>query len=133
MSWKGLLEICSCRQAIENSRRQLLLRTNILQKTVFGCPCYKRQLTVFWYFFSLCSAVVSSLKFLYTFNDYIFVFFFFVRSRHFAQGLSSLAYAHSAFRFFLECNCTMTTAIYISLECFFAAYRYDVMQPFKYV
>ena len=26
--------------AIENSRQFLLLRTDILQKTVIGCPCY---------------------------------------------------------------------------------------------
>ena len=32
-------EICSCRQVKENSRQYLLLRTDILQKTVVGCPC----------------------------------------------------------------------------------------------
>ena len=36
--WKGDLEIFSCPQVTENSRRYLPLRTDILQKTVFGCP-----------------------------------------------------------------------------------------------
>ena len=34
------LEIFSLTQAIENSRQFLLLRTDILQKTVVGCPCF---------------------------------------------------------------------------------------------
>ena len=33
------LEIFSLHQAIENSRIFFLLRTDILQKTVVGCPC----------------------------------------------------------------------------------------------
>ena len=91
MSWKGILEICSCCQAVENSRQQLLLRTNILQKTVFGCPCYKRELTVFCFFFSLlrCSQQLKISPYLQPyFNDYIFAFFF--RSQHFAQGYQAL-------------------------------------------
>ena len=36
--WNGHLEIFSLPQAIENSRQFLLLRTDILQKTVLGCP-----------------------------------------------------------------------------------------------
>ena len=36
--WNGHLEIFSLPQAIEHSRQVLLLRTDILQKTVFGCP-----------------------------------------------------------------------------------------------
>ena len=34
----GHLETCSRPQAIENSRQHLLLRTDILQKAVVGCP-----------------------------------------------------------------------------------------------
>ena len=34
------LEIFSLAQAIENSRQFLFLRTDILQKTVVGCPCF---------------------------------------------------------------------------------------------
>ena len=37
--WNGHLEILSPPQGIENSRQFLLLRTDILQKTVDGCPC----------------------------------------------------------------------------------------------
>ena len=36
--WKGHLEIFSLPQGIENSRQFLLLRTDIIQKTVAGCP-----------------------------------------------------------------------------------------------
>ena len=36
--WKGHQEILSLPQAIENSRQFVLLRTDILQKTVVGCP-----------------------------------------------------------------------------------------------
>ena len=36
--WNGHLEIFSRPQVIENSRQYLLLRTDILQKTVVGCP-----------------------------------------------------------------------------------------------
>ena len=35
--WNGHLDIFSLPQAIEKSRQFLLLRTDILQKTVFGC------------------------------------------------------------------------------------------------
>ena len=34
----GHLEFFSCSQEIENCRQYLLLRTDILQKTVVGCP-----------------------------------------------------------------------------------------------
>ena len=37
--WKGYLEIFSRPQVIENSRQNFLLRTDISQKTVAGCPC----------------------------------------------------------------------------------------------
>ena len=37
--WKGHLEIFSLLQVIENSRQYLLLRADILQKTVVGCTC----------------------------------------------------------------------------------------------
>ena len=37
------LEIFSLPQAIENSRQFLLLRTDILQKTVIGCPLHKSK------------------------------------------------------------------------------------------
>ena len=37
--WNVHLEICSRPQVIENSRQCLLLRTDILQKRVAGCPC----------------------------------------------------------------------------------------------
>ena len=36
--WNALLEIFSRNQAIECSRQYLHLRTDILQKTVVGCP-----------------------------------------------------------------------------------------------
>ena len=36
--WNGHIEIFSRPQIIENSRQYLLLRTDILQKTVVGCP-----------------------------------------------------------------------------------------------
>ena len=36
--WNSHLEILSRPQVIENSRQHLLLRTDILQKTVVGCP-----------------------------------------------------------------------------------------------
>ena len=37
--WNDHLEIFSLPQVIENCRQFLLLRTDILQKTVVGCPC----------------------------------------------------------------------------------------------
>ena len=37
--WKSHLEIFSLPQVIENCRLFLFLRTDILQKTVVGCPC----------------------------------------------------------------------------------------------
>ena len=36
--WNVHLEIFSRRQAEKNSRQHLILRTDILQKTVVGCP-----------------------------------------------------------------------------------------------
>ena len=36
--WKGHLEIFSCSQEIENPRQHLPHRTDILRKTVIGCP-----------------------------------------------------------------------------------------------
>ena len=36
--WNGYREIFSRPQVIENARQYLLLRTDILQKTVVGCP-----------------------------------------------------------------------------------------------
>ena len=36
--WNGHLEMFSCPQLIEKSRQYLLLRTDILQKPVVGCP-----------------------------------------------------------------------------------------------
>ena len=36
--WNRHLEIFSHAQVTENSRQYLLLRTDILQKTVVGCP-----------------------------------------------------------------------------------------------
>ena len=39
MNGTGHLEILSHPQGIENSRQFLLLRTDILQKAVVGCPC----------------------------------------------------------------------------------------------
>ena len=38
--WNGYREIFSRRQVIENSRQYLVLRTDILQKTVVGCPWF---------------------------------------------------------------------------------------------
>ena len=38
MSWNGNLEILSRPHVIENSRQYLLLRTDILQRPVVGCP-----------------------------------------------------------------------------------------------
>ena len=35
--WNGHLEVLSRPQVIENSRQSLLLRTDILRKTVVGC------------------------------------------------------------------------------------------------
>ena len=41
--WNGHLEIFSyCPQIKENSRQYLLLRTDILQKTVVGCPALRQ-------------------------------------------------------------------------------------------
>ena len=37
--WNGHLEIFSRPQVIEKSRQYLPLRTDILQKSVVGCPC----------------------------------------------------------------------------------------------
>ena len=45
IKWDGHLEIFSLPQAIENLWQFLLLRTDILQKTVAGCPW---QLTDIW-------------------------------------------------------------------------------------
>ena len=50
--WSGHLEIFGLPQVIENSRQYLLLRTDILQKTVVGClgikmPCISRMVIVF--------------------------------------------------------------------------------------
>ena len=39
--WKGHREIFSPPQVIENSTQYLLLRTDILQKTVVGCPWWR--------------------------------------------------------------------------------------------
>ena len=39
--WNSHLEIFSCPQVTENSWRYLPLQTDILQKTVFGCPTMK--------------------------------------------------------------------------------------------
>ena len=36
--WNGHLEILSLPEGIENCRQFVLLRTDILQKTVIGCP-----------------------------------------------------------------------------------------------
>ena len=44
LEWNGDLEIFSRPQVIENSRQYVLLRTDILHKTVFGCPWNKLQL-----------------------------------------------------------------------------------------
>ena len=44
--WNGHLEIFSLPQAIENSRQYLLLRTDILQKTVVGCRWDIRDLSI---------------------------------------------------------------------------------------
>ena len=41
--WNGYLEILSRPQVIENPRQYLLLRTDILQKTVVGCPWYAAE------------------------------------------------------------------------------------------
>ena len=43
----GHLEIFSRPQVMENSRQYLLLRTDILQKTVVGCPCSLARLNQF--------------------------------------------------------------------------------------
>ena len=40
IEWNGHLEMFNRPQAKENSRQSLLLRTDILQKTVVGCPWY---------------------------------------------------------------------------------------------
>ena len=37
--WNGHLEVFSRPQVLANPRQYLLLRTDILQKTVVGCPC----------------------------------------------------------------------------------------------
>ena len=37
--WSSHLKVFSLPQVIENFRQYLLLRTDILQKTVVGCPC----------------------------------------------------------------------------------------------
>ena len=42
MNWNSHLEFLNRSQAIENSRQSFLLRTDILQKTVVGCPWFKR-------------------------------------------------------------------------------------------
>ena len=46
--WNGHLEIFSLPQAIEISRKSLLLLTDILQKTVVGCPCLRSFCRVSW-------------------------------------------------------------------------------------
>ena len=43
--WNGHPEIFSLPQAIENSRQFLLLRTDILQKTVVGFPRKERMVS----------------------------------------------------------------------------------------
>ena len=40
----GHLEIFRCPQEIEDSRQYLLLRADVLQKSVVGCPCGKSRL-----------------------------------------------------------------------------------------
>ena len=45
--WNGHIEIFSLPQVIENSRQYLLLRTDILQKTVVGCPCFDIEYQLF--------------------------------------------------------------------------------------
>ena len=44
--WNSHLEIFSLPQAIENVRQFFLLRTDILQKTVDGCPCNRLTVTL---------------------------------------------------------------------------------------
>ena len=44
--WNGHLEILSRPQVIENSRQHLLLRTDILHKTVVGCPWEEPELVL---------------------------------------------------------------------------------------
>ena len=39
--WNSHLKILNCSQAIENSRQHLLLRTDILQKTVVGSGSFR--------------------------------------------------------------------------------------------
>ena len=59
--WNGHLEILSLPQGKENSKQFLLLRTDILQKTVVGCPWkvkYRNLVTTFYYLFR---AVISFL------------------------------------------------------------------------
>ena len=41
--WNGHLGIVSRPRVIENSRQFLLLRTDILQKTVVGCPWFRLE------------------------------------------------------------------------------------------
>ena len=55
--WNSHLEIFSLPQVIEHSRQYLLLRTDILQKTVIGCPWY--LVIMFFTFVHLC--ILSSL------------------------------------------------------------------------
>ena len=44
--WNAHLEVISRIQAIENCRQYLLLRTDILQKTVVGCLCIRTRLSL---------------------------------------------------------------------------------------
>ena len=48
LEWNDHLEIFNLPQVIENSRQYLLLRTDILQKTVVGCPCEKEDMMHVW-------------------------------------------------------------------------------------
>ena len=65
--WNCHLEIFSLPQAIENSRQFVLLRTDILQKTVVGCPC--RFLRV-----KMIDSYRSSFSRSSFYGSYVFVF-----------------------------------------------------------
>ena len=59
--WNNV-EIFSLPQVIENSRQYLLLRTDILQKIVAGCPLILVYSFSFWYWPAVKAVSPISLK-----------------------------------------------------------------------
>ena len=68
LEWNDHLEIFNLPQVIENSRQYLLLRTDILQKTVVGCPCEKEDMMYVWLESTTALPLLVNLKLILQYN-----------------------------------------------------------------